>query len=162
MTKTKVSIIAAITQNRAIGMGNKLLWHIPSDLKRFRNITFQHPVIMGRKTFESLGKPLTGRTNIVITRDDTCEDKNCIFCHSLEEAVNIAKNLDSKEVFIIGGGQIYSQAIDIVDKLYLTIVEGNFEADTFFPNYSKFNKVVFKKKGQYKGYKFTFLELIKS
>ena len=159
MNKPIISIIAAIGSNRELGKDNKLLWHIPEDLKRFQKITFGHPVIMGRTTFESLGKPLSGRTNIVVTRNKDYTIPGCIITYSFEEAIKIAEDKDQNEIFIIGGGQIYKQGIEFANKLYLTVVEGNFDADTFFPDYSRFNKVIFRQKGQYKQYKYTFLEL---
>lgn len=161
MKRPKVSIIAAIAENRAIGKDNKLLWHIPEDLARFKKITFNHPVIMGRTTFKSLGKPLPYRINIVVTRNKNYQVEGCLIVNSLEEAIRQACENDEKEIFIIGGGQIYEQAIKFADKLYLTVVKGNFEADTFFPDYSRFTKVVHKKPGQYKQYKYTFFELEK-
>ena len=156
-----ISIIAAIGQNRELGKDNKLLFHIPKDLKRFKKITFGHPVIMGRKTFESLGKPLPKRTNIIITRNRNYKAKGCIICHSLINAIEIAQKKSKNEVFIIGGGQIYKQAIKLADKLYLTIVKGEFEADTYFPDYSQFKKVIKEEKKESKGYKYMFLELVK-
>lgn len=157
----KVSIIAAISENRGIGKNNKLLWHIPQDLSRFKKITLGHPVIMGRTTFESLGKPLPERDNIIVTRDLNYQAQGCIICHSIEEALKVAEKKDREEIFVIGGGQIYQQAIKYADKLYLTIVSGNFEADTFFPDYSEFKKETFKEEGTYNQYKYTFIELIR-
>lgn len=159
MPEPQISIIAAIGSNRELGKDNKLLWNIPEDLKRFRKLTMGHPVIMGRKTFESIGKSLPNRANIIITRDKNYQIVGCLIAHSLEEAINMAKEKDKKEIFIIGGGQIYEQAISIADKLYLTVVEGNYNADTFFPDYSQFKKVVFRKESQYQQYHCTFLEL---
>ena len=164
MDKPIISIIAAIAENRAIGKSNKLLWHIPKDLQRFKQLTFGHPVIMGRTTFASLGKSLSGRINIIVTRDKNYQADGCIIAHSLEEAIDIAKSsfaktTKDKEIFIIGGGQIYEQGIKFADKLYLTIVKGNFEADTFFPDYSRFKKVIFRQERQNSQYQYTFLEL---
>lgn len=155
-----VSIIAAIgAKNRELGKDNKLLWHIPEDLKRFKEITKGHPVIMGRKTFESIGKPLPNRTNIVISHKRRRLTK-LVVAESLKEAIDKGKNaLGAEEIFIIGGGQIYRQAIGIADKLYLTVVKGNFEADTFFPDYSMFTKIVFEKAGEFENLKYKFLEL---
>lgn len=163
--KPIISIIAAIGKNRELGKDNKLLWHIPDDFKRFKEITSGHPVIMGRKTYESIGKPLPDRTNIIITRDANYKVGGCLVTHSLEKAIeiaqsSIAKAKKGKEIFIIGGGQIYQQAIDIADKLYLTIVEGKYSADTFFPEYSRFKKIVSQKDGQSEHYNYTFLELL--
>lgn len=158
--KPLISIIAAIGENRELGKNNKLLWHIPEDLKRFKELTLNHPVIMGRKTYESIGKPLSDRVNIVITRDNHYQAPGILVTHSLEEAINIAKAKDDKEIFIIGGGQIYEQVIRITDKLYLTVVKGRYSADTYFPDYSRFKKVVFQKNGQFDKYYYNFLELL--
>lgn len=157
----KISLIAALALgNRAIGKANRLIFHIPEDLKRFKKITSGHVVIMGRKTFESIGRPLPNRTNIVITRDEDYFAEGVTLVHSLEEAVRLAQGDD--EVFIIGGGQIYQEAIGMADKLYLTIVEGNPNADTFFPDYSEFKKVVSESDWQeHEGLKYKFLVLEK-
>jgi len=160
----KVNIIAAIGRNRELGKNNKLLWHISEDFKRFKTLTSGHPVIMGRKTFESIGKPLPNRTNIIITRDTRYkiqDTESIVLASSLEQAIDIGKKIDQTEIFVIGGGQIYEQAIKkgLVDKLYLTIVDGEFDADTFFPDYSQFKKVVFEKESQSEKYKYKFLEL---
>ncbi len=139
MHSTCVSIIAALGKDRAIGKNNRLLWHIPSDLKRFKTLTLGHPVIMGRTTFDSivaqLGKPLPGRTNIVLTRDTTWQYEGATACHSIEEALAKAEEVDHEEVFIIGGAQIYAQALPFANRLYLTLVESDTEGDTFFPEY---------------------------
>ena len=161
---TKVSIIAGVAENMVIGRENNLLWNIPEDMKRFREITSGHPVIMGRKTFESLPltfRPLPNRTNIVVTRDSSYKvPEGVIVVNSVEEALKIAKGKDKEEIFIIGGGQIYAQTIGLADKLYLTIVKGEFEGDTFFPDYKKdFKRVVFEKDGEHELYKYKFLEL---
>ncbi len=159
MTKPKISIISAIAKNRAIGKDNKLLWHIGEDLRRFKALTEGHPVVMGRKTFESLGRALPNRTNIIVTRDKMFEIPGVIIARSLEEAVKAAKREEKEEIFIIGGGQIYEQAIKLADKLYLTIVEGEYDGDTFFPEYLDFKKVIFEEKHESEGYKYKFLEL---
>ncbi|MDD5147500.1 MAG: dihydrofolate reductase [Candidatus Daviesbacteria bacterium] len=163
----KVSIIAAIASgNRAIGKNNKLIYKIPEDLKRFKRLTSGHVVIMGRKTFESIGKPLPDRTNIVISRNLNYSPAGIIVTHSFEEALRlsasgrIAQGKPADEVFIIGGGQIYQEALPKADKLYLTIVEGSPKADTFFPDYSEFKRVVWKSEEQQsEGLKYRFLEL---
>lgn len=147
-------------QNKAIGKGNRLLWHIPEDLKRFKNITSGHAIIMGRKTFESIGRPLPNRTNIVVTSDKSFIAENCTICHTIEDALIEAKKIEPEEVFIIGGGQVYNQTINLADKLYLTIVEGEFEADAFFPDYSNFKEIK-EEPGSDENYKYKFLELIK-
>lgn len=154
-----ISIIAAIGKNRELGKNNKLLWNIGEDLNHFRKITAGNAVIMGRKTHESIGRVLPNRINIVITRDANYRSEGCVVCGSLNEALEIAKKSGEKEAFIIGGGEIYKQAIGLADKLYLTLVDGTFDADTFFPDYSEFNKVIFKEEHKDKNYRYTFLEL---
>lgn len=126
-----VSIIVAIAQNGTIGDKNALLWHIKEDMRFFRTTTSGHPVIMGRKTFESLGsKPLPKRTNIVITRADR-EFEGALTAHSLEEAIRMAG--EDEEIFIMGGAQIYREALSVVDRMYITYVERDYEGDTSFP-----------------------------
>jgi len=142
MNDPKVSIIAAVAENLAIGKNNRLLWRIPEDLKRFRRLTTGHTVVMGRKTFESIGRALPERKNIVISRDPDFKPKNCLVASSFENALEKGREIEKEEIFIIGGGQVYEQAIKQADKLYLTLVPGNYEADVFFPDYSVFNKVV--------------------
>ena len=158
-----ISIICAIGKNKAIGRDNKLLWDIPHDLKHFKEITAGHPVIMGRKTFESIGRPLPNRTNIIVTRDKSYQQDKCLVANSLEEAIEKGKEIDSEEVFIIGGGSVYAQAIDLVDKLYLTIVDDVIEdADTFFPEYEQFDKVIKEEHFETDKFKYSFIELEKS
>jgi len=129
-----LSIIAAIDQNRGLGKNNKLLFKIKKDLQRFKKITTGHPVVMGRKTFQSLGKTLPNRTNIIVTRNKSFRPKDTQVFDSIDKAIEFAKK-KSAEIFIIGGGSIYRQTIDIADKLYLTIVKGSYDADIFFPKY---------------------------
>ncbi len=126
-----ISIIVAAAQNNAIGNKNKLLWHMPADLKFFKETTSGHTVIMGRKTFESVGKPLPNRRNIIITRKADYEVSGAEVVHSLEEALNLCN--PDEENFIVGGAEIYSLSIDQCDLIYLTLIYGEFEADTFFP-----------------------------
>ncbi len=126
-----ISIIVAVAENNVIGQGNKLIWHISEDLKRFKNLTTGHHILMGRKTFESIGKALPNRTNVVISRNKDFNAPGCIVVDSLQRALEISK--DDEEVFIVGGGEIYRQALPITDKIYLTKVEAQFEGDTFFP-----------------------------
>lgn len=128
-------------------MGGKLLWHIPEDMKRFKELTMGHPVIMGRKTFESIvsyiGKPLPGRTNIVVTRNAEYTYGDVITAPTLEEALENARVLDTKEIHIGGGSEIYRQALPFVDRLYLTVIHDEKEADSFFPAYEKeFTKII--------------------
>ncbi len=157
--KPIVSLIAAIDEGRAIGKDNALIWDLPSDLKRFKQITSGHPIIMGRKTFESIGRPLPNRTNIIITRDQNYTADGCVVTHSLDEALEKAMAIEQQEIFIIGGGQIFEQAISRADKLYLTVVEGTHGADSFFPDYSAFTKILKKESGSGSGLNFTYLEL---
>ncbi|MGB6084478.1 dihydrofolate reductase [Moheibacter sp.] len=128
----KLIIIVAKAENNVIGNENQLIWHLPNDLKHFKNLTSGHPIIMGRKTFESIGKPLPNRTNIVITRNSNWNADGVLTANSLEEAIEKAKELDP-EVFIIGGGNIYEQAMDWADALEVTEVHHSFEGDTKFP-----------------------------
>lgn len=170
-----ISLVAAIGKNRELGKDNKLLWHISEDLKHFKEITSGHVVVMGRKTYESIGRLLPNRTNIVVTSDkqqviskyEKVPEK-LVVVGSLDEAIEVGmqysvssikegeeeKILNTKysihntedEVFIIGGGQIFEQALPIADRLYLTMVDATFDADTFFPDYSKFTKTISKKR----------------
>lgn len=156
----KISMIAAIASgNRALGKNNELIYKISEDLQRFKKITSGHIVIMGRKTFESIGKALPNRINIVITHDPNFSTENIVVAHSLDEALRLAELKEEKEVFIIGGGIVYKEAIGKADKLYLTIVEGSPDADTFFPDYSEFKKVVFEETHESDGLKYKFLTL---
>lgn len=126
-----ITIIAAVADNNALGKNNELLWHLPNDFKRFKSITTGHYIIMGRKTFESFPKPLPNRTHVIITRQKNYSYDGCIIVDSLQNA--LATCSKEKEVFIIGGGEIYKQSIEIADKLDITKVHDTFEADTFFP-----------------------------
>lgn len=160
----KLSIIAAIASgNRALGKDNKLIYHISNDLKRFKKLTSGHVIIMGRKTFESIGKPLPGRTNIVITHESNYSAEGCVVVHSLDEAIKTAQSQPGNdEIFIIGGGQIYQEAIGLVDKLYLTYIDKEIEGDVFFPDYSQFKKMVKESNWyEHEGMRYKFLELEK-
>lgn len=130
-----ISVIVAVAQNGIIGNDNQLIWHISEDLKRFKAITSGHPVVMGRKTFESLGRPLPNRTNVVITRNRDYIAEGCKMAGSLEEAVSMFPA--EEEVFVIGGGEIYRQAMPIADRFYLTVVHADYEGDTHFPEWDK-------------------------
>ena len=122
-----------MSQNNIIGLKNKLPWHISADLMNFKKITLGHPVIMGRKTYDSIGKPLIGRENIVISRDSLLKIDDVQVVDSLEKAVS--KTADSPEVFIIGGQQIYQIALPLATHMYVTKVDGKFEGDAYFPTY---------------------------
>jgi len=156
-----ISIIAAMGQNNGIGKNNKLLWHIPGDLKHFKEITSGNIVVMGRKTYESIGRPLPNRTNIIITKNNKFKAEDCLIKNSFNEVLEEAKSYKDKEIFIIGGGQIYKQALPHTDKLYLTIVDDEVQADTFFPDYSQFKNIISEKVFEEKGLKYKFIELTK-
>ncbi|MBG7612703.1 dihydrofolate reductase [Polaribacter sp. BAL334] len=128
-----ITLIAAIAQNNALGKNNDLIWHLPADLKHFRQLTTGHHIIMGRKTYESIGKPLPNRTTIIVTRNKEYFQEGCLTASSLEEAIEICKN--EKTVCIVGGEQIYRQALEnnVVDFLEITLVHHEFDADAFFP-----------------------------
>lgn len=128
-----LSFIVAASTNHVIGKNNQLLWSLPNDMKFFKNTTWAMPILMGRKTFESLGKPLPGRLNIVITRQKEWQPEGTVVVHSLNEAIEAAKKADYKEAFIIGGGEIFKEAMPVADKIYLTLVDAELEGDAFFP-----------------------------
>ncbi len=159
---SEITIIVAAAENNAIGLGNKLIWHLSDDLKRFKALTSGHHIIMGRKTFESFPKPLPNRTHVVITRQkDYKAPEGVIIVHSLEDAIDAAKS--DKQPFIIGGGQIYKQALsaNLVDKIELTRVHEDFEADAFFPELDtsswKETSNVFNKKDAEHDHEFSFI-----
>jgi dihydrofolate reductase len=167
-----ISIVVAIDSKNGIGKNNNLLFKIPEDYQRMKKIIFGHPLVMGRRTFESIGRVLPENTSVIITKNPdfqfpdfvkTSEEKQkCIVVHSLEEGIKKAKGaVGSDEIFVFGGGQIFKEALakNLVDRLYLTIVEGNFGADTFFPDYAEFKKVLFEEEHESGGYKFKFLTL---
>ncbi|MBQ7309999.1 MAG: dihydrofolate reductase [Alistipes sp.] len=126
-----INIIVAVAKNGVIGDKNSLLWHIREDMVHFRTLTSGHPVIMGRKTYDSIGRPLPKRTNVVITRDTELQIEGCTMAHSLEEAIALFD--PQEEIFIIGGAQIYAQALSLAHRIYLTVVERDYQGDTSFP-----------------------------
>ncbi len=136
-----ISIIVAMDRNRVIGKDNRMPWRLPADLAYFRKVTLGHTVVMGRKTFESIGKPLDGRKNIVLTRDRQYTKEGCTVVHSVEEALKMIQ--DDKECFIIGGAEIYSAFLPYTQKLYITYIDHEFEGDTYFPqiNYDQWRMV---------------------
>lgn len=140
-TKVTVSSIAAMARNRVIGVANGLAWHIPEDFKYFKKTTLGRPVIMGRKSYESLGKPLPGRPNIVIssTSMEPVNSDGPFFVKTIDEALELAtekaKEMNVPEIFIIGGGQIYKETLPITERLYLTIIDREYEGDTYFPDF---------------------------
>ena len=129
----KISVIAALAENRVIGRDQRLPWRLPADLRHFRSLTLGKPVVMGRKTFESLGRPLPERLNIVLTSRRDLAAKGCILTHSIEEALAAAGS--APELMVIGGSELYSQFLPLADRMYLTLVHGWFEGDALFPEY---------------------------
>jgi dihydrofolate reductase len=140
-----LSLIAAVSKNNMIGNNNELIWHLPADLAHFKKITSGHTIIMGRKTYESIGRALPNRRNIVISRQEGLSAPGCEIMQSLQEAVDAC--LQEKEVFIIGGGEIYRQLLPVADKIYLTRVYHDFEGDTRFPdiNFSEWKLITYAK-----------------
>ncbi|MFI3267106.1 MAG: dihydrofolate reductase [Rikenellaceae bacterium] len=131
MSNNNISIIVATAENWAIGLNNELLWHISADLKRFKALTTSHTIIMGRKTYESIGRPLPNRRNVIISRNSELKIEGCEVYNTIDSALESTKN--EEEVFIIGGAEIYKQTIDIASKIYLTKVMKNYDADAFIP-----------------------------
>ena len=161
MKETKISIICAIAKDRGIGYKNKLLVHLPPDLQHFKNITSGHMVIMGQTTFESIGRPLPNRINVVLTKDKNFTAVGCIIKNSIEEALEYAKASDDDEIFFIGGASIYAQSIKHAEKLYLTLIDKTWPADTFFPEYIEFSKIISEEEQEYQNLKFKYIELVK-
>ena len=155
----KISIIAAMDEKRGIGINGKIPWHISEDFKRVKTLTTGHTIIMGRKTFESIGHPLPNRTNIILTRNLSYNSMTCPIAISLEEAIEMARTAGETEVFIFGGAEVFTQGIRYAEELYLTIVAGDFGADTFFPDYSNFTRVIYEEDKQEGEYRFKFLTL---
>jgi dihydrofolate reductase len=130
----KLSIIVAMSKNRIIGRGGQLPWRLPADLRRFKQLTMGHPLIMGRKTFDSIGKPLPGRTSIVVTRQADFHVPGVLTATNFPEAIRLAEER-SDEAFVIGGGEIYSHALPLAHRLYVTAVEADLDGDTLFPDW---------------------------
>jgi dihydrofolate reductase len=163
----KISVIAAIGKNRAIGKDNQLLWQIPGDLPRFKSLTLGHPVIMGRKTWESIPekfRPLPGRTNIVITRDSSYDAPGAVLAQSFPEALSRARDAEgSEEIFAIGGQQVYECALPFATNLYLTLVDDEKEGDAFFPAYEdQFSNETLREEREHEGLKYVWLNLERS
>lgn len=129
----RISLLLAASENNVIGKDNKLPWHLPNDLKYFKNLTWGMPILMGRKTFDSIGKPLPGRKSIVITRNKEWQHEGVDVVHSLDEAAERATAYGAKEIFIIGGAEIFQSALPQADRIYLTRIHHHFDGDTFFP-----------------------------
>lgn len=168
MNRPIISIICALSENRVIGNKNKIPWHIKEDLIRFKQKTIGHTVIMGRTTFESVmgyymrsGRPVPNRKHVIVSRDPnyTTSHPDCYVVGSVDEALEKAKSIEDEEVFISGGASIFTQLIDKVDRLYLTLVHTVAEGDTFFPPYDEFTKVVGKQEGKNDSFTYTFLDL---
>ncbi|OLO03059.1 dihydrofolate reductase [Salinicola socius] len=139
--ETPIAMIAAMSSNRVIGVDNRLPWYLPEDLKRFKSLTLGKPLVMGRKTFESIGRALPGRLNIVITRDPHYQREGIRICHSLDEALRLADHqalIDgADEIMVMGGGEIYAQALPVATRLHLTEVDVELEGDAFFPAFTR-------------------------
>ncbi len=133
----KISLIAAVADNGVIGRAGKMPWRLPGDLRHFKAVTMAKPVIMGRRTFQSLGRPLPGRTNIVITRDEGFTAEGALVVHSLDEALRAAEEEGAAECMIIGGGEIYALALALAERFYLTEVHASPEGDTRFPEFDR-------------------------
>jgi dihydrofolate reductase len=161
-----VSIIVAKSSNNVIGINNTLPWHLPADLKRFKAITMGHHMIMGRKTYESIGKPLPGRTSIIITRQKSYQQPDCIVVNSIEEAIQVAKNNKDTEAFIIGGAEIILSTLNIANKIYLTEIHQEFKGDTFLPTLAPNKWSVLKREDHSSDEKnphnYSFIDLVKA
>ena len=128
----KISLIVAMSENRVIGRDNKMPWHLSADLKRFKSLTMNSPILMGRKTFESIGKPLIGRTNMILSHNSNFKPEGCLVFSELNSALEQAQDYGD-ELFIIGGSTLYGMALPLARRVYLTQIEASFEGDTFFP-----------------------------
>lgn len=133
--RPRVSLIVAMAKNRVIGINNTLPWHLPADLKHFRTLTMGHHIVMGRKTYESIGKPLPGRTSVVVTRNPAYSAPGVIAVNSLEAAISACGN--DNEIFVIGGAELYLQAIALADRIYLTEINADIRGDAHFPEFNR-------------------------
>lgn len=148
-----------MAENRVIGNKGDIPWHIPGEQKRVKDITTPHPLIMGRKTHESIGRVLPGRLNIIVTTDTNYKVEGGVVVHSLEDAIRVATKADSEEVFVFGGANLYQQALPRVDRLYLTVVHKDAEGDAVFPDYSEFTHEIDREEKEFEGLKYTYLTL---
>ncbi len=130
---SRISLIVAMAKNRTIGINNTLPWRCPEDLKHFKALTMGHHMIMGRKTFDSIGKALPGRTTVIVTRNKNLSIEGCVIAHSLQEAINVCSG--DEEIFVVGGAELYSQSLDLVDTLYITEIQQAVEGDAYFPEF---------------------------
>nr|AIA16885.1 Dihydrofolate reductase [uncultured bacterium] len=142
-----LSLLVAADEGNVIGKNNQLPWHLPNDLKYFKNLTWGLPIVMGRKTYESIGKPLPGRTNIVITRNKDYAAEGIVVVHTIEEALNVAQEKGAREIFVIGGAEIFNSVFESANRIYLTRIHHRFEGDVFFPELNEDWRLV--KKHQY-------------
>ncbi|MDW8322476.1 MAG: dihydrofolate reductase [Burkholderiales bacterium] len=131
----RLAIVAAVARNGVIGVDNRLPWHLPEDLRHFKRLTLGHHLIMGRRTFESIGRPLPGRTTVILSRDPTYRAIGCLTAGSLQEALALCG--DDPEVFVVGGAQLYAQALPLADRLYLTEIEADYDGDAHFPCFDR-------------------------
>ncbi|MFN5066913.1 MAG: dihydrofolate reductase [Aphanizomenon sp.] len=160
-----ISLIAAISENRILSDSTKehihggIPWNIPSDELYYRQKIRRHPVIIGRKSYSTFNKPIRNCTTIILTKNPNFQAFGCVVFHSLPEAIAWAKMSETEEIFIAGGGQIYTEAIKFADRLYLTIIEGNFVGDIYFPEFADFGKFIKEKKMQENGFQFKFVEI---
>ncbi|HMV49084.1 MAG TPA: dihydrofolate reductase [Blastocatellia bacterium] len=161
-----ISLLAALDRRRGIGINNQLPWRLSADLKNFRALTLGHHLVVGRKTYESIGKPLPGRQMIVVTRDRDFQVEDCFIRHSIEEAISLARQRGENEVFVCGGAEIYAQTIGLADRLYLTLVDAEVEADTFFPEFDEKDwceqELVFHPADEKNQFPFTFKVLVRN
>lgn len=133
-----ISFIVAMDKNRVIGKNNQLPWHLPADLQFFKRVTMGHPIVMGRKTHESIGRPLPGRKNIIVTRNKEYHSQGCLVIHTIEELLDYAQK-QNEEIFLIGGSELFKATFPYADRLYITKIEHEFEGDTFFPEFEQSN-----------------------
>jgi len=158
-----ISIIVALSENNVVGVRNQLPWKLSADLKRVKALTMGHHIIMGRKTYESIGKPLPGRTNVIITRNADFKAEGCVIAKSLEHALEISK--DDSEVFVFGGGEIFRDAMNLASKIYMTRVHTHLEGDTFFPEVKPFDWRIINleefKSDEKNEYDYSFMTLVK-
>lgn len=133
----KISLIAAVDQEGGIGYRNELPWHLSADLKRFKELTMGHHLLMGRKTYQSIGKPLPGRTMIVLTRSPEFEAEGCLIAHSLQDGLALAEDRGEEKIFVIGGSSVFKEALPLADELHLSLVHASVKADTYFPPFDE-------------------------
>jgi dihydrofolate reductase len=164
MNQPIISLVCAMAKNRVIGQDNKMPWHLPADLKHFKAVTMAKPIVMGRKTYQSIGRPLPGRQNVIISRNTDYKVAGCDVVHSIDAAINLLNK--EIEIMIIGGGFLYSQMIEQADKLYLTFIDHEVDGDTFFPEYEHLSmKEVSREKylkDEKNPYDYQFVDLVKA